>query len=106
MIVHIDKSFDKDVSKVKIASIRRKIAAVIEQVMAANKKEEILHLKKIQGYDNYYRIRVGDYRIGLEIIEEDENEEPGEIKEAQDAEEDRTYFIRFLHRKDIYRYFP
>ncbi len=60
MIVQIDKSFDKDVSKVKNASIRKKIAAVIEQVMAAKNKEEILQLKKIQGYETYYRIRVGD----------------------------------------------
>lgn len=104
MIVHIDKSFDKDISKVKIASIRKKVAAVIEQVMAANNKEEIPHLKKIQGYETYYRIRVGDYRIGLEIIEEEENDQ--EEKEEQNVEGGIAYFIRFLHRKDIYRYFP
>ena len=27
--------------------------------------EEITNLKKLQGYENAYRIRVGDYRIGL-----------------------------------------
>jgi mRNA interferase RelE/StbE len=56
-------------------------------------KEEINGLKKIQGYETYYRIRLGDYRLGIEIIEEG-------------AKEDGVYFIRFLHRKDIYKYFP
>ncbi|WP_218651862.1 type II toxin-antitoxin system RelE/ParE family toxin [Nostoc sp. C052] len=50
--------------------------------------EEITNLKKLQGYENAYRIRVGDYRIGL-IFD-------GEI----------VLFQRVLHRKDIYRYFP
>jgi len=48
MIVHIDKSFDKDVSKVKIQSVRKKIAAVIEKVMVARGKEEISNLKKFK----------------------------------------------------------
>jgi mRNA interferase RelE/StbE len=36
----------------------------------------------------YYRIRLGDYRVGLKI------------------ENNTVCFVRFLHRKDIYRYFP
>ncbi len=36
----------------------------------------------------YYRIRVGDYRIGVEVVG------------------DEILFVRILHRKDIYRYFP
>ncbi|MGH8000971.1 MAG: type II toxin-antitoxin system RelE family toxin [Brasilonema sp.] len=50
--------------------------------------EEITNLKKLKGYDNAYRIRIGDYRIG--IIFDDET----------------VMFQRVLHRKDIYRYFP
>ncbi|MEH1829111.1 MAG: type II toxin-antitoxin system RelE/ParE family toxin [Nostoc sp.] len=45
------------------------------------------NLKKLQGYENAYRIRVGDYRIGI-IFD-------GET----------VLFQRVLHRKDIYRYF-
>ncbi len=42
----------------------------------------------MKGSRNYYRIRIGDYRAGI-------------IVEGLTVE-----FIRFLHRKDIYKYFP
>lgn len=44
-------------------------------------------LQKLSGTPNYYRIRVGDYRIGPAL------------------EDDMVVFVRCLHRKDIYRYF-
>jgi mRNA interferase RelE/StbE len=37
---------------------------------------------------NYYRMRLGDYRMGFKI-------ESGSI-----------IILRFMHRKDIYNYFP
>jgi mRNA-degrading endonuclease RelE of RelBE toxin-antitoxin system len=49
--------------------------------------EEITNIKKLQGYDDIYRIRIGDYRIGIVF--------DGET----------LIFQRVLHRKDIYRYF-
>jgi mRNA-degrading endonuclease RelE of RelBE toxin-antitoxin system len=49
---------------------------------------DIKNLKKLQGYDNAYRIRVGDYRIGIIF---------------QDG---TVTFYRVLHRQEIYRYFP
>ena len=51
-------------------------------------KNDITKLEKITGYKNYYRIKVRDFRIGLKI------------------ENDILYFMRVLHRKDIYKYFP
>ena len=44
--------------------------------------------RKVKGEKKFYRIRVGDYRLGVKI------------------EGETVTFIRFLHRKDIYRYFP
>jgi mRNA interferase RelE/StbE len=38
--------------------------------------------------DTFYRVRIGDYRIGLELAG------------------DELIFVRCLHRKEIYRYFP
>jgi mRNA interferase RelE/StbE len=45
--------------------------------------------RKIIGFTNYYRIRLGDYRIGIEKIDES-----------------TLKVYRILHRKDIYRKFP
>ena len=50
--------------------------------------QEIGDLKKLRGGERYYRIRLGEYRIGLIL------------------EGDKVVFVRFLPRKDIYRYFP
>ena len=42
----------------------------------------------MEGFKNAYRIKIGDYRIGVFI------------------EEDTIEFVRFVHRKDIYKKFP
>lgn len=47
-------------------------------------------VKKLTGYQTYYKIRVGDYRIGLQI----------------DPNTQTVEFQRVLHRRDIYRKFP
>ncbi len=88
MIVKIDKSFEKDSNKIKDKSILNKIASCVEQVRQSDKVSDITNLKKLKGFTNEYRIRIGDYRIGI-IIKDNIIE-----------------FIRILHRKDIYRYFP
>ncbi|MDM8520930.1 type II toxin-antitoxin system RelE/ParE family toxin [Anaerolineales bacterium HSG6] len=46
--------------------------------------------KKLVGYQEYYRIRFGSYRVGLRI----------------DSENNMVEFRRVLHRKEIYRKFP
>jgi mRNA interferase RelE/StbE len=46
------------------------------------------NLKKLIGGEVYYRIRILDYRLGF----------------AYEAE--KIILIRFLHRKEIYNYFP
>lgn len=47
-----------------------------------------LDIQKLRGFRSYYKIRIGDYRVGFKV-------------------EDRVVtFMRVLHRKDIYRYFP
>lgn len=88
MIVKIDKSFEKDVKKINNKSISQKISAVINEFQGAEKLSEIKNLKKLKGSKYFYRVRMGDYRIGLIIIE----------KEVE--------LIRILHRKDVYKYFP
>jgi mRNA interferase RelE/StbE len=88
MIVKIDRSFEKDTDKIKDKNLLLKIADCIESLQNAANIKEIKNLKKLKGSNNFYRIKIGEYRLGLEI------------------EKDSVELIRFLHRKDIYRYFP
>ncbi|MBE9007994.1 type II toxin-antitoxin system RelE/ParE family toxin [Fortiea sp. LEGE XX443] len=88
MKVEFRKSFEKDLGKIQDEDLLLRIKTVIEQVETAESLSEISNLKKLKADGNYYRIRVGDYRIGFA---EDEN---------------MITFVRVLHRKEIYRYFP
>jgi len=81
-------SFLKDISRITSKTVLKRIKAAVENVEKSENLQSIADLKKLRGGDNYYRIRVGEYRIGLLIPE------------------DTCTFVRCLHRKDIYRYFP
>ncbi len=88
MKVEFKSSFVKDLKKIKEKQLQGQIRELIEKVESSANITELDNTKKLSGSDVYYRIRLGDYRIGLKI------------------ENNTVYFIRFLHRKDIYRYFP
>ena len=68
--------------------VLNRVEQAIVNVKDAGDLQDILHFSKLSGYDSFYRVRVGDYRIGIEMIG------------------DEIIFVRILHRKDIYRYFP
>jgi mRNA interferase RelE/StbE len=80
-------SFIKD-SQGLPESVRSHIGKLIQDIQAANHFQEIQHVKKMKGASNAYRIRIGDYRVGIFLLE-------GEV-----------VFTRVLHRREIYRYFP
>lgn len=88
MKVAFRESFLRDVRAVKGKDAQRRIKEAIEHVEQVNKPTEISNLKKLKGHGTYYRIRIGDYRVGLKI------------------EADIVTFVRVLNRKDIYKYFP
>ncbi len=88
MQVEFKESFAKDLIKINSVTLN-KIKYVIEQIELADSLNSIAHVKKLKSSaQNYYRIRIGDYRIGLKL------------------ENDTVIIIRFLHRKEMYRYFP
>jgi len=88
MKVEFKKSFLKGLKKLKNKNLKNSIADYIIQVESAENTTHIKNLKKLSGYDVYYRIRVGDYRIGVKV------------------ENEVVYFVAFDHRKNIYRTFP
>jgi mRNA interferase RelE/StbE len=88
MIVKIDKTFEKDIDEVNDFIILKKIAKYIENFQFTENLNTISNIKKLKSSKDCYRIKIGNFRLGL-IIKNNEVE-----------------FVRCLHRKDIYRFFP
>ncbi|MEG3440127.1 type II toxin-antitoxin system RelE/ParE family toxin [Pannus brasiliensis CCIBt3594] len=88
MNVEFRRTFKADLRALKDRNIKQRIQKIIEEVESAQNLTELRNVKAIQGYPGFYRIRVGDYRIGFYV------------------ERDVIAFVRLLHRKEMYRYFP
>lgn len=88
MKVEYKSSFARDLRELNDAAVLAKIQQSIEVVKQANNLSEVPGVKKLQGQGSYYRLRVGEYRVGIIVS--------GEV----------VTFVRCLNRKDIYRYFP
>jgi len=83
------KALVKDLEAVsRNLGVKKRLLKLIERLKTIDSLSDLQNIKKIEGYDNYYRLRVGDYRLGLKLS--------GNTVEL----------IRFLHRRDIYRRFP
>ena len=89
MRVLFTRSFAKDLRKHrKNRRILNQVQKIIENAEQAEVISELTNLKQLKAEGRYYRIRTGDYRIGVTI------------------ENDEITFVRVLHRKEIYRFFP
>jgi mRNA interferase RelE/StbE len=88
MNVLVDISFEKDLRKLKDDKLLLKLFEILKQLRAATALKEIKSVKKLKGNNSYYRMRIGDYRLGFSCHNED------------------IVLYRFLHRKEIYKYFP
>ncbi|MCR4404604.1 MAG: type II toxin-antitoxin system RelE/ParE family toxin [Candidatus Acetothermia bacterium] len=73
------------------AEVRARVETFAFEVMPRTTNPYALSgVEKLKGYREYYKVRFGDYRIGLRFD-----------KKAKTIE-----FCRVLHRRDLYRYFP
>ncbi len=82
------ETFTKDLRQLRQPEVRARVKQVIEAIERAADLTEIPQLRKLQGAGASYRIRIGDYRLGLVV------------------EGDQVKLVRILHRREIYRYFP
>lgn len=89
MIILIEKTFLKDISKVKDKDVLKNLRSLFSKLELAVSLAEIPNTKKIKGYKTFFRIRSGNYRVGIEKINDS-----------------KICLVRFLHRKDVYKYFP
>jgi mRNA interferase RelE/StbE len=88
MEIRYKKQFLKDLSRIPYGYREKIENLVFEELPAADSNQIFQNVSKMRGYENYYKIRIGDFRIGLSI------------------KENILEFQRVLHRKDIYRFFP
>ena len=89
MNVRFHASFERDLGKLKPSGRdAKRIRQRIEEMIAAHDWREISGVRKLAGGGNYYRIRVGTYRVGA-------------VAKGADV-----VLARILHRRDFYRFFP
>lgn len=82
-------SFGKDLKAIaQNKNLLKRIEELIGEVEKAPNPSEIANFTKLKVGANFYRIKIGDYRVGLVL------------------KGDLVTFVRVLHRKDMYRYFP
>jgi mRNA interferase RelE/StbE len=80
--------FAKQIENIKDSKLKTGVLDIILKIEKCNSISEISNLKKLKGFKDFYRIRIGDYRVGIKV------------------EKDTVTFAAFHHRKDIYKYFP
>ncbi|MGP8214393.1 MAG: type II toxin-antitoxin system RelE family toxin [Bacteroidia bacterium] len=88
MKVEFTRNFEKQLDHLRDKSLKDEIARIVLLVINSKSLEHIPNLKKLKGFKSAYRIRTGNYRIGIVF------------------QNGTVYFMAFAHRKDIYRIFP
>jgi len=88
MNILYSKKFLKDIEQINDKKLLNSISDIIDKIRPLQSMNEFPGLRKMVGYDNYYRIRTGNYRLGVKL------------------ENDIITLLRFKHRKDIYEVFP
>ena len=88
MTVEFLEKFSRDLDKVNQPFVRVAILKTIKRVESSKKITEVPRVKKLSGHKDAFRIRVGDYRVGIFVVGQ------------------TVQFARVAHRKDIYTIFP
>jgi mRNA interferase RelE/StbE len=89
MKIIFDEAFEKSLDKIKDKILKKHVEKAIFQVEASPAIGLVPNIKKMKGFKTCFRIRVGNYRIGLEL----ENS-------------DTVRFLIIAHRKEVYKIFP
>jgi len=79
----------RDLKKLREDQVLRRLKATLDELKEARNLSEVPQCKRLKGYRNLYRVKIGSYRLGIADLGE------GEIA-----------VLRFMHRREIYRRFP
>ena len=88
MEVEFRGSFTRDLRRIQSTQVRQRVLRKLEELEAALAIEEVSGIRRLTADGRHYRIRIGDYRLGITM------------------EGDVCVLVRFLHRREIYRVYP
>jgi mRNA interferase RelE/StbE len=88
MKVTYGKRLLKDIDSIQTLSVNLLLQETLELIESAQTIRDIPNIKKLKGNKGFFRVRLGNYRLGIHV----------------DGE--RVAILRFLHRKEIYKKFP
>ena len=89
MEVRYRELFLRDLKKLKNQPIHDEVFELVFTILPEVKTlRDVTGIKAMKGYPNRYRIRLGNYRVGIEV------------------HGDTVEVMRVLHRREFYRYFP
>ncbi|NOT85895.1 MAG: type II toxin-antitoxin system RelE/ParE family toxin [Methylococcaceae bacterium] len=88
MEVRYSKKFFKQLAEIPSDSRSKIEAFVFSDIVTVTSIAELGKIEKMQGYDGFYKVRFGQYRLGLVI-------ENGVITVKT-----------VMHRREIYKFFP
>ncbi|MDD2871615.1 MAG: type II toxin-antitoxin system RelE/ParE family toxin [Candidatus Gracilibacteria bacterium] len=87
MIVIYEKKFLKDLKSFDVL-LSKKVIKILNELKSYEKISDVKNIRKMVGYNDYYRFRFGEYRIGIKYSD------------------NKIILQRILHGKDIYKIFP
>ncbi|MBD2502025.1 type II toxin-antitoxin system RelE family toxin [Anabaena azotica] len=87
--VEYTKKFLKELADLP-QDMQARIESIVFQELESENPFDLGYLQKMKGYDDKYKIRIGNYRVGISV----------------DKETKTLICQRVAHRKDIYKTFP
>ena len=88
MKVRYSKRFLKQLSKIPLSTRNKIETFVFTELPSIEHIENSGKIEKMKGYEGFYKIRFGNYRIGMHV------------------QHDTLVLKIVMHRNDIYNYFP
>jgi len=88
MKVDILKRCNKDIRSITDRRLANLVLEAIDRIEQCSSVNDLKNIRRMKGAADHFRIRIGDYRLGFKV------------------EDDTVLLMRFMHRKDLYRFFP
>lgn len=68
MKILFERAFNKELAEQLVNRDKARVQEVIENIEASQSLNQIKNLEKLTGHKTHFRIRVGSYQIGFELV--------------------------------------